>query len=42
MTTLQKLYNTLQNDNKAKIEIAYTFKPSRPTKQVSFNSFNIF
>jgi hypothetical protein len=41
MTTLQKLYNTLQNDNKAKIEIAYTFKPLRPTKQVSFNSFNI-
>lgn len=41
MTTLYKLYQTLQNDNKATIERAYTFKPTRPTKQVTFNPFNI-
>ena len=41
MTLLEKLYKTLQNDNKAKIELAYTFKPTRPTKEITFNSFNI-
>lgn len=41
MTILEKLYKTLKNDNKAKIKIAYTFKPLRPTKEVSFTKFNI-
>ena len=41
MTILEKLYQTLQDDNKAKIKIAYTFKPTRPAKNVSFVSFNI-
>lgn len=36
-----KLYQTLQDDNKAKIKVAYTFKPTRPTKEVSFIPFNI-
>ena len=30
MTILEKLYQTLQDDNKAKIKVAYTFKPARP------------
>ena len=41
MTILEKLYQTLQDDNKAKIKVAYTFKPTRPTKEVSFVPFNI-
>lgn len=41
MTILEKLYQTLQDDNKAKIKVAYTFKPARPTKNVSFIPFNI-
>ena len=41
MTILEKLYQTLQDDNKAKIKVAYTFKPARPTKEVSFVPFNI-
>ena len=42
MTTLQKLYQILQNDSKYSIiEIGYTFKPTRPNKPVSFNPYNI-
>lgn len=43
MTILEKLYKTLQNDNnsKSKVEIPYTFKPTRPNKDVQFNTFNI-
>ena len=41
MTILEKLYQTLQNDNKNKAEITYTFKPTRPTKDVVFIPFNI-
>lgn len=41
MTVLEKLYQTLQDDNKAKIKVAYTFKPARPAKNVSFIPFNI-
>ena len=40
MTILEKLYQTLQDDNKAKIKVAYTFKPTRPTKEVSNNKYN--
>ena len=42
MTTIQKLYQILQNDNKSStIETSYTFKPTRPNKPVSFNNYNI-
>lgn len=41
MTTLQKLYQILQNDNKSTIETHYAFKPARPNKPVSFNHYNI-
>jgi hypothetical protein len=41
MTILQKLYQTLQTDNKSTIETVYTFKPTRPTKPVTFIQFNI-
>lgn len=41
MTTLQKLYQILQNDSKSTIETGYAFKPTRPNKPVSFNPYNI-
>ena len=41
MTTLEKVYKTLQKDDKEKLNKVHLFKPTRPTKQVVFNPFNI-
>lgn len=41
MTTLQKVYTILQNDSKEKLDKIHLFKPTRPTKSVTFIPFNI-
>lgn len=41
MTTLQKTYQILQQENKSKKEIEWTYEPKRPEHQFQINPFNI-